>query len=269
MHSFEFEIDYIRVYQSLEEEFLWQWGNGGNSQIAGWNMNQGDKFIAGDFNQDGRDEILAIAQNGWSKLLRYDGTTWQDKWHNNGNGQIAGWYMNQGDKFVAGDFDQDGRDEILAVAQNGWSKLLRYDGTTWQDKWHNNGNSQIAGWNMNQGDKFIAGDFDQDGREEILAIAQNGWSKMLRYDGTTWQDKWHNNGNGQIAGWYMNQGDKFIAGDFDQDGREEILGDCPKRLVEDVKVRRNYLAGQMAQQRQRSSSGLAYESRRQVHCRGF
>ena len=220
---FEFEIDYIRAYQSLEEEFMFQWGNGGSKQIAGWYMNQGDKFIAGDFDQDGRDEILVIAQNGWLKLLRYDGTDWQDKWHNSGNGQIAGWYMNQGDKFIAGDFDQDGQEEILAIAQNGWSKLLKYGGTTWQDKWHNSGNGQIAGWYMNQGDKFIAGDFDQDGREEILAIAQNGWSKLLRYDGTTWQDKWHNNGNGQVAGWVINHGDKFIVGDFDQDGRDEIL----------------------------------------------
>jgi hypothetical protein len=220
---FEFEIDYIRVYQDLNEEFIWQWGNGGNGQIAGWYMNQGDKFITGDFDQDGRDEILAVAQNGWSKLLKYDGTIWQGQWHNNGNGQIDGWNMNQGDKFIAGDFNQDGRDEILAIAQNGWSKLLRYDGTTWQGQWHNNGNGQVDGWNMNQGDKFIAGDFNQDGRDEILAIAQNGWSKLLRYDGTTWQGQWHNNGNKQIAGWFMNQGDKFIVGDFNKDGRDEIL----------------------------------------------
>ncbi|MBK7870553.1 MAG: hypothetical protein IPJ74_07665 [Saprospiraceae bacterium] len=68
--------------------------------------------------------------------------------------------------------------------------MLKYDGSDWQGKWHNNGNRQFAGWNMNKGDQFIAGDFDQDGRDEILAIAQNGWAKLLKYDGSDWQGKW-------------------------------------------------------------------------------
>ena len=221
---YEFEIEFIRVYQSLEEELLWQWGNDGSTgSIGGWNLHPEDQFITGDFDADGREEVLAVGTNGWSKVLGFDEGEWVGAWHNGGSGAIGGWYLDPGDRFIAGDFDADGRDEILAIAVNGWSKVLELDGPEWNGLWHNNGAGVIAGWLFNPGDRFLAADFDDDGRDDVLAVATNGWSKVFAFDGANWQDRWHNAGAGRIAGWFLNAGDRFVAGDFDQDGREEVL----------------------------------------------
>lgn len=221
---YEFEIESIRVYQSLEEELLWQWGNDGSTgSFGGWNLDPQDQFITGDFDADGREEILAVGTNGWSKLLGFDDGEWAGAWHNGGSGAIGGWYLNSGDRFIAGDFDADGRDEVLAIAVNGWSKVIAFDGADWRDRWHNNGTGMIAGWFFNPGDRFVAGDFDDNGREDVLTVAANGWSKVVAFDAGNWQDRWHNAGAGTIAGWFLNASDRFVAGDFDEDGREEVL----------------------------------------------
>jgi hypothetical protein len=122
---YEFEIDYIRIYQSLTEEFLWQWGNEGNGKIALWDMNLGDQFIAGDFDNDGRDELLAIAQNGWSHLMKFDGSNWQWVWGNDGGKTIDLWHMKPTDMCLSADFDGDGNTNLLAISTNGWAHLLQ------------------------------------------------------------------------------------------------------------------------------------------------
>ncbi|MBL0109719.1 MAG: VCBS repeat-containing protein [Saprospiraceae bacterium] len=88
--------------------------------------------------------------------------------------------MNQGDKFIAGDFNKDGRDEILAIANNGWSKLLRYDGTNWKDVWHNDGGKTIHLWHMKTTDVYIGADFNGDSKANLLAISTNGWIHMFK-----------------------------------------------------------------------------------------
>jgi beta-glucanase (GH16 family) len=215
---YAFELDYIRVYQSVDEEFLTQWANRGDYVFAGWNMNPGDQFIAGDFEGNGHDELLAVALNGWAKVLRFDQGDWRGVWHNGGSDLVAGWQINPGDQFIAGDFDGAGRSEVLAIARNGWSKLLRFDGGQWHDVWGNGGFDLIAGWYINAGDQFIAGRFDGDGRDELLAVGLNGWSKLLRFDLGDWRDVWGNGGSDFIAGWYINPGDQFIVGNWDGTG---------------------------------------------------
>lgn len=177
----DFVIDYIRVYKSESKEFMWQWGNGGKKQIHWWNMNPTDKYIIGDFDGDGKDELLAIATNGWSHLMKYDGTGWQTPWSNNGSGQINWWLMKSTDKYIAGDFDGDGKDELLAVATNGWSHMMKYNGTAWQTPWSNEGAGTIHLWYMKYNDRYISGRFDGGGAHNLLALSWNGWSHLINY----------------------------------------------------------------------------------------
>jgi beta-glucanase (GH16 family) len=218
---FVFEIEHIRVYKSECEELMWLAGNEGKGNIAGWNMNPGDQFITGDFDNDGHDEILAISnKTDWAKVIKFNGSQWFDVWHNNGVDKIAGWYMNSGDQFIAGDFDNDGHDEILVISnKTNWAKVIKFNGSQWFDVWHNNGVDKIAGWYMNPGDQFIVGDFDNDNHDEILVISIAGWSKLLAYESLDWSDKWHNDGAKTIHLWHMNESDFYVGGNFTNSGK--------------------------------------------------
>lgn len=217
------EIDYVTVSRITDPEFLYHWGNQGDGKIALWNLKPSDRLIAGQFSGAPRTQLLTVADNGWAHLMRWDGSSWQFVWGNNGANLIASWQMKPSDRFCAGDFDGNGRDDLLAVAVNGWSHLMRWDGTSWQYSWGNNGSNLIASWQMKPSDRYVVGDFNGDGRDEVLAIAANGWSHLMRWDGSSWQYVWGNNGANQIALWKMRPDDRYIAGDFDGDGRDEVL----------------------------------------------
>jgi len=194
------------------------WHNGNNlGAINGWNLHDDDVFVAGDFDGDGFDEVLAVCYSTfWSKLLSFEDGTWVTSCHNNGSGAIDGWNMNDDDVFVAGDFDGDGRDEVFAVCESsGWSKLLELSDDCWSTLSHTSGGI-IHWWYLNPGDIFVAGDFDDNGRDDMLAVAENGWSQLMTYDGSSWQTPWANEGSGTIHLWYLNSGDVFVAGDFDE-----------------------------------------------------
>lgn len=227
------DIDYIRVYKAKDEEFYFQSGSN-DGKIGWWYINPSDKMLALDYNGDGVDELQAISNKGnsgdWSQSLKYSNGSWQTFWSNAGNDRIGNWYINSNDKFVAGDFDGDLKDEIHAFASSSspldWSQTLKYQNNTWNTIWSNPGNDKIGNWYMNLTDKFVAGDFDGDFKDEIQCFnttsAGNDWSQTLKYNNGVWQTTWSNPGNDKIATWYMNPKDKFVAGDFDGDGKDEI-----------------------------------------------
>jgi len=214
---------WAHVMEYSNGSWQWRWGNDGVGKIALWNMNSTDRYFAGDFDNDGQDEALAIATNGWTHVMEYNSNSWQWRWGNNGVGKIALWNMKSTDRYFAGDFDNDGQDEVLAIATNGWAHVMEYNGGSWQWQWGNNGVGKIALWNMKSTDRYFAGDFDNDGQDEILAIATNGWAHVMEYNNGSWQWRWGNDGVGKIALWNMNGSDKYIVGDFDNDGQDEVL----------------------------------------------
>jgi hypothetical protein len=222
-----FEIDWIRAWRSLDKELLWHWGNGGTNQLDWWSFNHStDQLVTGDFDNDGRDELIATnAGTGYAHLMGFDGTNWSTPWANNGNHRIHWWYLSVGDSFVAGDFNGDGRDELLAISgASGYAHLMRFNGSTWSTPWMNNGNHRIHWWYLSAGDRFVVGDFDGDGRDELLAIsAASGYAHLMKFNGTNWTTMWSNSSNHRIHWWYLSVGDSFVAGDFNGDGRDELL----------------------------------------------
>jgi hypothetical protein len=196
-------------------------GDGGFTKPAAWKIGAGwhiyDRvFSTGDWSGDGKADIIARKPNG--ELMLY---------HGNGGGGFAtgkptrigaGWQIY--DRiFSTGDWDGDGKSDILARKPNG--ELMFYAGNG-AGGWAANAKRIGAGWQIY--DRiFSTGDFSGDGRTDILARKPNG--DLMFYAG---------NGVGGFAanakriglGWTTL--DRMLSsGDYDGDGRSDILARTP------------------------------------------
>ncbi|MFH8556620.1 trypsin-like serine protease [Streptomyces celluloflavus] len=177
------------------------------------------KIIGGDFNGDGRTDIAAVWGNGSLRLYAADAngnltankpmwvdekTNWNDMLH------LA--------RFKT---DASGRDGLLAVWGGGpKGALYAYDaGPSGALNGNKRNMWRDATWQHMT--KIATGDFNGDGRDDIVAVTNvGGLSRYTRYDSTAGGglsdgvSMWHDNGWGgtQI----------LLAGDFDGDGNTDI-----------------------------------------------
>jgi hypothetical protein len=197
-----------------------QWSLAGNTASFGHRINDGRLFWIGDFDGDGRDEVLFYYpgdDNWW--LGTYGGN--QLQWSLAGNTASFGHRINDGRPFWIGRFSQSQRSEVLFYYpgdDNWW--LGTYDGN--QLQWSSAGNTAGFGHRINDGRPFWIGDFDGDGRDEVLFYSpgdDNWW--LGKYNGT--QLAWSLAGNTASFGHGINDGRPFFIGDFGGTGRTDVL----------------------------------------------
>jgi hypothetical protein len=183
------------------------------------NVHAGDKLIAGDFNGDNIEEVMLIKANGSHHTMSFNQQTANWDILSSGNtGSIYWWHINtSSDQYVAGDFDGDGKDELLALNPNGWHHTMRYDNNQWQYiEGGDPSNPTIAYWNIGSAtSQYFAADFDKDGKDELLALnANNGWSHTIEMISNTQYPYWKhlrgNAGNGTFSNnWAMRPTDVY------------------------------------------------------------
>lgn len=211
------------------------WNHDGNTSIAvslsngtqfeypaHWSVRQGGwgdsvKWASGDFTGDGRTDLAAAWNNNGSTTLTLRAST--------GNGfRMEHWLPNAGGwvnttAYLPGDFDRDGRMDLAAVWNDG-----NYTTVT---VYRSNGARFLAPtlWSVRDGGwadsvKWVAGDFNADGRTDLGAAWNNNGSTTLTVRLST--------GEGFTqAHWSVNAGpwrdsSVFVAGDFNRDGRADI-----------------------------------------------
>lgn len=189
------------------------------------NINPGDKLISGDFDGDGSSETMLIKPNSQHFTMKFaqHGGAWNWDIISNGTNSIANWYTSSNDEFVVGDFNGNGRDEILAINPSGLHHTLSFNNNQWS-MIEGDSSGIIGGANIGWNDRYISEDFDNDGRDEIiLANKYHPWSLRLGFNNNTWQALNHNQGNDYIANWKNEPGDHMVSGDFNGDGQTELM----------------------------------------------
>jgi hypothetical protein len=180
---------------------------------------------AGDFNGDGKDDILV--HNGNSILIyRSDGSKLDVAF--SAVERVPGsWQFTPGDRFSVADFNGDGKDEVVVFNGTNWA--MEYLGLLADDG--GNGLKLIArydnsmpGWDFTPGDTFHVADFNGDGKKDLVVFNGANWAipyvGLLRSSGTGFSLARRYDAN--LPGWQMTPGDRFHVGDFNGDGKDDL-----------------------------------------------
>ena len=197
-----------------------RWSFAGNTRGFGHGINDGRPFWIGDFNGDGKADVLFYYpgdDNWW--LGSHDGS--ELRWSFAGNTRGFGHGINDGRPFWIGDFNGDGKADVLFYYpgdDNWW--LGSHDGS--ELRWSFAGNTRGFGHGINDGRPFWIGDFNGDGKADVLFYYpgdDNWW--LGSHDGS--ELRWSFAGNTRGFGHGINDGRPFWTGNFSRSDRAQVL----------------------------------------------
>ncbi|MCA8998057.1 MAG: cadherin domain-containing protein [Planctomycetaceae bacterium] len=182
-------------------------------------LNAGAEFdnfelCGSDFGQRSEDVFLFDSSSGQWVLGRNDNTQFLDT-------TTSGWPNSSDWDFVQGDFNGDGRTDVAGFnANKEWyvgisdSDSLTISSSPWLSlQSHPDGKfNGSTTWS-----EFHAGDFNGDGRTDVIARANDGTWWIGRSTGTSFELMW--GGSWAATGWH-----RFVVGDFNGDGMDDIAG---------------------------------------------
>ncbi|HYO59526.1 FG-GAP-like repeat-containing protein [Archangium sp.] len=208
---------------------IYRWSSNGSTfgtlatyNTASYSLSHvGARFVSGDFTGDGHDDVATAYQYSdgtfqfhvWRNGLSYDGSWFQSGIFNLSNVQ---------GRIVSGDFNNDNKDDIALVYDQG-------DGTMRIYRWLSNGSSFSAYSTYdsgpfslsNVGDRVASADFDGDGSDDIVMAYQNPdgtFSFHVWKNGLSYAGKWLTSGTFSLS---AVQG-RIVAGRFTSDSKADV-----------------------------------------------
>ncbi len=188
-----------------------------------WGFWDSQEWMAGDFDGNGADDILASYAVGDGTTLRFyasDGSSFATPtaWAS------GGWGFYTSAEWDIGDFNGDGRDDVISVYKNS------SDGSSTLRVYTSNGSGfdapsawSVGQWGHYDSAQWMTGDFNNDGLEDVAATYANS------AEGGTILRVYYSNGTGFDAptGHKVNWGhwssQKWMAGDINGDGQDDII----------------------------------------------
>jgi hypothetical protein len=202
------------------------------TRFGGWLLNTGDNEVGpvADYDGDGHAEILVTSPWGIGILKLSGGTLIAPMMAPNGT-HFGSWNLDTSvDEFgPVGDYDGDGRVEILVSSPSGVAILKLLGGTLTPLMTANNG-TRFGGWllDTSNNDFGPAADYDGDRHAEILVTSPWGIGILKLSGGALTAPMMQPNGT-RFGGWLLNTADNNFgeSGDYDSDGHAEILVTSP------------------------------------------
>ncbi|MEH1844671.1 MAG: hypothetical protein V7L25_06595 [Nostoc sp.] len=196
--------------------------NGESFNIQRWATGQGwfwdtQKWLVGDFNADGKDDLVNIFDDGGLASIdihlsngeSFDSQRWA-------TGQGGFWDTQ---KWLVGDFNADGKDDLVNVFNDGGLASI--------DTHLSNGESfDSQRWATGQGgfwdtQKWLVGDFNADGKDDLVNVFNDGGLASIDIHLS-------NGGSFGSQRWATGQGgfvdtQKWLVGDFNADGKDDLV----------------------------------------------
>jgi len=176
----------------------------------------GEHLYAGDFNGDGRMDLLCNQDDGdmFVDLSNTKGEFWSSEWSLSGRN-----FCRAADEHLyVGDFNGDGRDDLLCNQDDGdmFVDLANTNGEFWSSEW------SLSGRNFcrSAGEHLYVGDFNGDGRDDLLCNQDDGdmFVDLANTNGEFWSSEWS-----YARNFCNGTGKKLYVGDFNGDGRDDLL----------------------------------------------
>jgi hypothetical protein len=191
---------------------------GGLGGLGWW---RGNIFhLTGDFNGDGKTDILSWQSDGNVNLFISNGDgTFRRTYQPAGIGAQGWWQGNTA--MPTGDFNRDGKTDLLVWGTDGYSALYlsKADGSGTFSKI--TGVLANAGW-WKDNSVFLAGDFNGDGCTDLLNWQTDCYVNVYLSNGNgTFAHTAQPAGAGGIRWWKDNT--VHLLGDYDVDGKTDIL----------------------------------------------
>ncbi|MCF8371436.1 MAG: DUF5060 domain-containing protein [Bacteroidales bacterium] len=143
-----------------------------------------DKLVVGDFDGDSVDDILGFDSENRSTFFKYENETFNNTYCSN-DGDASSWdcISANKEKMWIGDFDGDSMDEILGYDSTGNLVVYKFDKSLKRFYRMSPINHDNSLKDMALYFNFLIGDFDGNGKDELIASSTiNNWVILYRFN---------------------------------------------------------------------------------------